>query len=53
MLGAIRRGMTPATTLSQIRIVLFGHAAYRTYAEVAGQLLGQPLDGAADCPVSG
>ena len=53
MLGAIRRGMTPATTLRQIRVILFGQAAYHTYAEVAGQVLGRPLDGAADCPVSG
>jgi O-acetyl-ADP-ribose deacetylase len=53
MLGAIRKNVTAATTLREIRIVLFGHAAYRAYAEVAGELFGPPLDGPADCPVSG
>jgi hypothetical protein len=36
-----------------VRLVLFGQRAYREAAEVAGEMLGQPLDGPPDCPVSG
>jgi O-acetyl-ADP-ribose deacetylase len=51
MIGAIRRHV-PAT-LRLVRLVLFGSQAYRTAAVVAGELLGSPLDGPADCPISG
>jgi O-acetyl-ADP-ribose deacetylase (regulator of RNase III) len=51
MIGAIRRHV-PAT-LRLVRLVLFGSAAYRATADVAGELLGSPLEGPADCPISG
>jgi hypothetical protein len=33
--------------------VLFGQAAYRAFSTVACDLLGRPLDGPPDCPISG
>jgi O-acetyl-ADP-ribose deacetylase (regulator of RNase III) len=53
MIEAIRDHVSAATTLRQIRLVLFGQTAYRGCAEVAGEILGRPLDGPPDCPVSG
>lgn len=53
MIAAIRDRATPATTLRLVRLVLFGRPAYRAFAEAAGEILGPPLDGPADCPVSG
>jgi O-acetyl-ADP-ribose deacetylase (regulator of RNase III) len=53
MLGAIRDHARDATSLRLVRIVLFGLPAYRVFAAVAGELLGAPLDGPPDCPVSG
>ena len=35
-----------------IRLVLFGQKAYLTFAEIAGERLGAPLDGPPDCPIS-
>ena len=52
MLEAIRAHANAATSLRRVRLVLFGQPAYRAFAEVAGELLGQPLDGAEDCPLS-
>jgi hypothetical protein len=43
----------PSTSLRLVRVLLFGQAAYRVFAEVAADLLGPPLDGPPDCPVSG
>lgn len=40
-------------SLRLVRVVLFGTAAYRTFATVAGELLGPPLEGPPDCPISG
>ena len=34
-----------------VRFVLFGQAAYRAFVEVAGDMLGPPLDGPPDCPI--
>jgi O-acetyl-ADP-ribose deacetylase (regulator of RNase III) len=51
MIDAIRTHR--AQSLRQVRLVLFGQPAYRTSVAVAGELLGKPLDGAADCPISG
>jgi O-acetyl-ADP-ribose deacetylase (regulator of RNase III) len=51
MIGAIR-GYT-GDSLRLVRLVLFGQPAYRTFADVAGELLGTPLDGAPDRPISG
>jgi O-acetyl-ADP-ribose deacetylase (regulator of RNase III) len=53
MIGAIRAHVTEARSLRLVRLVLFGLPAYRVVAEVAGELLGPPLDGPPDCPVSG
>jgi O-acetyl-ADP-ribose deacetylase (regulator of RNase III) len=53
MIGAVREHATAASRLRLVRLVLFGLPAYRTFVEVAGELLGPPLDGPADCPVSG
>jgi len=39
MIGAIRVHATPATSLRLVRLVLFGRAAYETFARVAGELL--------------
>jgi O-acetyl-ADP-ribose deacetylase len=52
-IGAIRSHITAASPLQLVRLVLFGQPAYRAFVEVAGELLGPPLDGPADCPVSG
>ena len=53
MITAIREHATSSTTVSLVRMVLYGLPAYRTFAAVAGELLGPPLDGPPDCPVSG
>ncbi len=39
-------------TLRLVRLVLFGAEAYRAFADVAGERLGPPADGAPDCPLS-
>jgi len=52
MIEAIRAHASTNTTLRRVRLVLFGQPAYRTFAEAAGGLLGRPLDGAEDCPLS-
>jgi hypothetical protein len=36
-----------------VRIVLFGQTPYRVFVDAAGELLGPPLDGVPDCPLSG
>jgi O-acetyl-ADP-ribose deacetylase (regulator of RNase III) len=53
MLDAIRAHANTPTSLRRVRLVLFGRPAYHTFAEVAGERLGPPLDGPPDCPVSG
>jgi O-acetyl-ADP-ribose deacetylase (regulator of RNase III) len=53
MIGAIRAHERTATSLRLVRLVLFGLPAYRAFVEVAGQLLGPPIDTPPDCPVSG
>jgi O-acetyl-ADP-ribose deacetylase (regulator of RNase III) len=53
MLDAIQAHANTPTSLRCVRLVLFGRPAYQTFAEVAGELLGPPLDGPPDCPVSG
>jgi len=52
MIEAIRAHAGTNTTLRRVRLVLFGTPAYHAFAEVAGELLGRPLDGTADCPLS-
>jgi len=52
MIEAIRAHAKTATSLRRVRIVLFGKPAYHVFAEVAGGLLGAPLDGPGDCPLS-
>jgi O-acetyl-ADP-ribose deacetylase (regulator of RNase III) len=53
MVGAIRAHASRAGSLRLIRLVLFGIPAYRVATEVAAELLGPPLEGPTDCPVSG
>ena len=52
MIDAIRTHATRAASVRQVRLVLFGQPAYRAFVEVGGALLGPPLDGPADCPLS-
>ena len=52
MVRAIATHARTATPLRRVRLVLFGQATYRTFAETAAALLGPPLDGAPDCPLS-
>jgi O-acetyl-ADP-ribose deacetylase (regulator of RNase III) len=52
MVGAVTRCSEAPGTLRLVRFVLFGHAAYRAFAEVAADLLGPPLPGPPDCPLS-
>jgi O-acetyl-ADP-ribose deacetylase (regulator of RNase III) len=52
MIDAVRAHAKAATSLRLVRLVLFGHPAYRAFAAVAAELLGTPLDGAPDCPLS-
>jgi O-acetyl-ADP-ribose deacetylase (regulator of RNase III) len=53
MIDAIRAHAKRAVFVRQVRLVLFGQPAYRAFVDVAGELLGPPLDGPSDCPVSG
>src|SRR5712692_1173819 len=53
MIEAIRAHARTTTSLRLVRLVLFGQTAYRMFAVVAGELLGTPLDGAPDYPLSG
>ena len=53
MLTVIRRQAAAAASVRLVRLVLFGLPAYRTFVEIAGEIVGPPLDGPADCPVSG
>jgi O-acetyl-ADP-ribose deacetylase (regulator of RNase III) len=53
MIEAIRAHAADARTVKLVRLVLFGRPAYRAFVEVAGYLLGAPLDGPEDGPVSG
>jgi O-acetyl-ADP-ribose deacetylase (regulator of RNase III) len=53
MIEAIRAHQREAVSLRLVRLVLFGFPAYQTFVGVAGYLLGAPLDGPPDCPVSG
>jgi len=53
MIDAIRSRATTPSSLRVVRLVLFGQPAYRTFVEVAGTMLGTPLDGPPDCPISG
>jgi O-acetyl-ADP-ribose deacetylase len=50
MIEAIRAH--PAGSLRRVRLVLFGQPAYRAFVEAAAGLLGPPLDGPPDCPLS-
>jgi O-acetyl-ADP-ribose deacetylase (regulator of RNase III) len=52
MIEAIRAQASPGTSLRLVRLVLFGHAAYEAFAEVARELLG-PASGSAPIPLFG
>src|SRR5438093_9519715 len=52
MIGAVRAEAASLESIRRVRFVLFGQPAYRAFAEVGGELLGKPLDGPPDCPVS-
>jgi len=53
MIGAIRDCASGLASVRLVRLVLFGQRAYRSFATVAGELLGTPQGGAPDCPISG
>jgi len=53
IVAAVRDHAPVAKSLRLVRFVLFGQRAYREAAEIAGVMLGRPLDGPPDCPVSG
>src|SRR5262245_7185174 len=53
MIGVIRDQAPTLASLRKVRLVLFGTRAYESFAAVATDLLGPPLDGPPDCPVSG
>jgi len=53
MIGAVRSHATAGGTLRVVRFILFGQAAYRAFAEAAGEMLGTPVDDPPDCPLSG
>jgi O-acetyl-ADP-ribose deacetylase (regulator of RNase III) len=42
----------PAGSLRLVRFVLFGQAPYRTFVEIAGEVLGTPAGDDPDCPLS-
>ena len=52
MIAAMRDHARRARSLRLVRLVLFGQRAYREVAEAACDMLGPPLDGPADCPLS-
>jgi O-acetyl-ADP-ribose deacetylase len=52
MIGAVRDHAAAARSLRLVRFVLFGQRAYREAADVAFGMLGKPLDGPPDCPLS-
>jgi O-acetyl-ADP-ribose deacetylase len=52
MIEAIRSQAGAARSLRLVRLIMFGLPAYRAFTEVAGELLGPPLDGPPDCPLS-
>ena len=53
MIGVVRDRAKALTTLRLVKFVLFGQTAYRSFSGVAGELLGRPLPGSPDCPISG
>ena len=53
MIGAIRDRAGTLTSLRLVKLVLFGRDAYRSFADTAGELLGDPTGESPDCPVSG
>jgi O-acetyl-ADP-ribose deacetylase (regulator of RNase III) len=50
MIGVVRTA--PRHAVARVRFVLFGQPAYRAFCEVAGEMLGPPVDGPPDCPIS-
>lgn len=52
MLREVQTFTASPESLRLVRFVLFGRSSYLTFAEAAGELLGTPLDGPPDCPLS-
>jgi len=53
MITVVRDHAPQASSIVLVRFVLFGAAAYRQFADVAGDILGPAIPGPPDCPVSG
>ena len=52
MIDAVRAHAAEAAALALVRFVLHGQHAYRVFAETAGAMLGTPLEGDSDRPLS-
>jgi O-acetyl-ADP-ribose deacetylase (regulator of RNase III) len=52
-IDVVRGQAASAAPLRLVRLVLFGQPAYRAFVEAATDVLGAPLEGPPDCPLSG
>jgi len=52
MIGEVKAIAASPGTIALVRFVLFGHHAFRAFAEAAADQLGAPLDGPPECPIS-
>jgi O-acetyl-ADP-ribose deacetylase len=52
MMEAVAAHARSAASVRLVRFVLFGRAAYETFAVAAGERFGRPLEGPPECPLS-